>query len=315
MPLEPAPIYVLIREGESSPVEGQKNIIDVIPGDEGYNDFWEVQFVTVPADYSPNTVTSYEQIMNAGYTTSETTMLVNCPVVPEGSTAWSRLGNEEPGLTEGWYKNKIVYYFNFSEKALSVNGADQVPLSPIYVTFNINPGEQGGGSASGFKHEEETGRAHNVVATLPEDAGYSPLWMVNVYDNVDFENVHDLQSALAANILANGVANVNCPVVLIEEPTGVEETSSLPQEYQLSQNYPNPFNPTTQIKFAIANSEKVSLKIYNVIGQQVAELVNEVLPAGNYSVSWNARNVSSGVYFYTITTDHFSASKKMVLLK
>lgn len=314
MPLEPAPIYVLIRDGESSPVWGQKNIIDVIPGDEGYNDFWEVQFVTVPADYQANTITSYQQIVDGSYPVAETTMLVNCPVVPDGSIARLRLGSEDTGLTEGWYKNKLVYYFNFSEKELSVNGADQVPLSPIYVTFNINPGEEGGGAPSGFV-TDESGRAHNVVATLPEDAGYSPLWMVNVYDNADFENVHDYQSALAANILANGVANVNCPIVEIGEPTAVKEISSLPDNYQLSQNYPNPFNPTTQIKFTIASNERVSLKIYNSIGQKVADLVNEILPAGTYSVIWNAQNVSSGIYFYTISTSHFTASKKMVLLK
>ena len=91
MPTEPAPIYVLFREGEESS-EGQMNIIDVIPGDEGYNDFWEVQKVTVPMEYVANTVTSYSQIMDAGYPMEETTILVNCPVVPEGSTAKLRLG-------------------------------------------------------------------------------------------------------------------------------------------------------------------------------------------------------------------------------
>jgi hypothetical protein len=85
MPTEPAPIYVLIRDGESSPVEGQMNIIDVIPGDEGYNDFWDVHFVTVPPNYAANTITSYEQIM------SKVTRLRNGYIaVPrsfEGSTA------------------------------------------------------------------------------------------------------------------------------------------------------------------------------------------------------------------------------------
>ena len=87
MPTSAAPIYVLFRDGESSPVDGQLNIIDVIPGEAGYNDFWQVYKVTVPADYQANVVTSYQEIINNGYTVMPTGMIVNCPVVPEGSTA------------------------------------------------------------------------------------------------------------------------------------------------------------------------------------------------------------------------------------
>ncbi len=100
--------------------------------------------------------------------------------------------------------------------------------------------------------------------------------------------------------------------------TGVENDkaiSGLPRSYSLSQNYPNPFNPTTSIKFSIVNSEKVTLKIYNSLGQEVAVLLNKVLPAGNFNFTWNAASVPSGVYFYSITTNHFRSTKKMILLK
>jgi hypothetical protein len=316
-PTEPAPIYVLFREGELTPVEGQHNIVDDIPGDDDYNDFWEVFKVTVPSNYVANTTTSALQITMEGYPMEETETIVNCPIVPEGSLAELRYNEEEDaGLTAGWYRGKIIYYFNFAEKALSVDAQDMVPLSPIYVTFNINPGEDGGGPPSGFKTEEGTGRAHNVVSTLPEDEGYSPLWRVNVYDNADFDNVHDLASAQAANILAMGVANVNCPIVLVEPATSVENTDKgIPDKYSLSQNYPNPFNPSTTIDFALVNNEYVSIKVYNSIGQQVVEVVNETLPAGNYSVNFDASSFSSGVYFYTISTKHFNQTKKMLLLK
>ncbi len=213
MPTEPAPIFVLFREGEDSPVEGQMNIIDDIPGEADYNDFWEVQKVTVPMDYVANTVTSYSEIMDADYPIEETTMLVNCPVVPEGSTAKLRLGGESPELTRGWYRGMLVYYFNFSEKSLMTNESDMIPTSPIYVTFNINPDMEGGGPPSGFVTEMETGRTHNVTATIPSDESYSPLWWVSAYDNADFDMVSDLASAQSANILASGIANVNCPIV------------------------------------------------------------------------------------------------------
>jgi hypothetical protein len=213
-PTMPAPIYVLVRDGEDMPVEGQLNIVDVIPGDEDYNDFWQVTFVTVPEDYVANTYTSLEELEAMSFAMEGTEVLVNCPVVPDGSTAELRLGGEGNGLHEGWYKGDVVKYFTFEEAALM--GA-AVPLSPIYVTFNINPDEDGGGPGSGFVMEDGSAQTHNVVATLPDDDDYSPLWLVNVYDNASFEDVSDLESALAADQLAAGVASVNCPVVSIEE--------------------------------------------------------------------------------------------------
>jgi beta-glucanase (GH16 family) len=314
-PTKPAPIYVLFNSMTLSPINEQHNIIDVIPGDTSYNDFWQVYKVMVPPDYVPNSITSLQGIMNAGYQMEATNILVNCPVVSEGSSAKMRLNNESPDLTTGWYKGEIVYYFNFSEKALMTDQNGMVPLSPIYVSFNINPGEDGGGPPSGFKMDS-TGRTHNVVATLPADTSYSPLWFVSIYDNADFDMVHNLASAQSANILVTGAGNVNCPIVFMEPATSVkDDNSALPASYSLKQNYPNPFNPSTQIKFSVVKNEQVTLKIYNSIGQEVAQLVNQVLPAGNYTVRWNAENFASGVYFYTLHTNDFTAAKKMILLK
>lgn len=204
----PAPTYVLFRENESSPVKGQRNIIDVKPGDQGYNDFWQVVKVTVPSDYEANTLTSFKAIQLGGYKMETTTSIVNCPVVPEGSKASKRLINEPGSLIKGWYKDSIAFYFNFGEKALS--GA-MVPVAPIYVTFNVN-----GDASSGFVVEPGTSQTHNVVSAVPSDAGYSPLWSVSVYDNAKFSSVMNLSDITPASILANGVALVNCPIVLIK---------------------------------------------------------------------------------------------------
>ncbi len=214
MPTAPAPIYVLFREGEDTPVEGQLNIVNVIPGDEGYNDFWLVTKVTVPSDYEANTITSYAALAGEGYEMETTNMLVNCPIVPKGSTADKRFtSTESKDLMRGWYDDQVVYYFTFQEKALSTGSNGQVPLSPIYVAFNVNPGQDGGGPPSGFVTEMNSDQTHNVPATLPDDADYSPLWMVNIFDNADFSNVSDLSSAQSASILAQGAAIVNCPIV------------------------------------------------------------------------------------------------------
>lgn len=214
-PLAPAPLYVLYKEGSDTPVEEQLNIINVIPGDIGYNDFWRVYKVTVPTNYVANTIASYFDIIKENYVIKVTDILVNCPVVPFGSTA--ELGND--GLHAGWYKDEVIYYFSFEEKDLNTTNAGLVPVSPIYVTFNINPDENNpnSGPPSGFVTETNTMQTHNIVATLPADDDYSPLWIVNIYDNADFDNVINLATALSATILVNGAATVNCPVVYIEE--------------------------------------------------------------------------------------------------
>ncbi len=100
-------------------------------------------------------------------------------------------------------------------------------------------------------------------------------------------------------------------------PVSVENDndSNLPADYSLAQNYPNPFNPTTSIQYAVASLQFVSLKIYDVLGSEIATLVNEEKPAGNYDVEFNASSLPSGVYFYKLQAGSFVETKKMVLLK
>ncbi|HVU00541.1 MAG TPA: hypothetical protein VHE30_02275 [Polyangiaceae bacterium] len=215
-PTKPAPIYALFRTGEDKPVDGQLNIVDVVPGDTGYNDFWQVEKVTVPADYVANTITSVSEILDAGYDVTPTDMLVNCPIVPDGSTAKLRYKSTESAeLTRGWYRDQVVYYFNFFEADL-VAAAGKVPTSPIYVTFNVNPGDPGGGPASGFVVEPGTAQTHNVPATLPTDPGYSPLWAVHIYDDTAFASVMDLDTATSAKLLEPNGPTVNCPIVSVQ---------------------------------------------------------------------------------------------------
>jgi hypothetical protein len=97
--------------------------------------------------------------------------------------------------------------------------------------------------------------------------------------------------------------------------TAIEKTKELPGNFNLSQNYPNPFNPSTKINFAVPSRNNVSLKVYNTLGQQVAELVNQALEAGSYSVDFNAGSLPSGVYVYTLTNGLSKVSNKMMLIK
>lgn len=91
--------------------------------------------------------------------------------------------------------------------------------------------------------------------------------------------------------------------------------NTMPTDYALEQNYPNPFNPSTEISYAIPAETHVTLKVYNLLGQEVASLVDQVEQAGRHTVSWNAGDNASGVYFYSLQTENFSATKKMVFMK
>jgi hypothetical protein len=98
-------------------------------------------------------------------------------------------------------------------------------------------------------------------------------------------------------------------------PKMAGEDIQTPQDFELSQNYPNPFNPITQIRYAIPTACQVRLEIYNLLGQKVAVLVDEYQQVGQKSVNWEAKDLSSGIYFYKLTAGDFTATKKMVLTK
>ncbi|MGA9295525.1 MAG: T9SS type A sorting domain-containing protein [Ignavibacteriaceae bacterium] len=99
-------------------------------------------------------------------------------------------------------------------------------------------------------------------------------------------------------------------------PTAVNDgISKLPTSFKLDQNYPNPFNPSTTINFSIPRESMVSLKIFNILGQEVKTLVNENKAPGNYSIRFNANNLSSGIYFYSLKAGSYNQVKKMMLLK
>jgi hypothetical protein len=116
-----------------------------------------------------------------------------------------------------------------------------------------------------------------------------------------------------------------------QQPVAIDDGQKnirIPKTFSLSQNYPNPFNPSTKIKFTIPSviaretkqSQLVSLKVFDVLGNEIATLVNEEKQAGNYEVEFNShsgtvRNLPSGIYFYTLTSGTFTQTKKMILLR
>jgi hypothetical protein len=97
--------------------------------------------------------------------------------------------------------------------------------------------------------------------------------------------------------------------------TGVIHSEQMPEKFKLYQNYPNPFNPTTVIGYKLPVSSNVTIKVYDVLGNEVATFVNEYKPAGNYEIEFDATALASGIYFYQLKAENYSTTKKMILLK
>ena len=143
--------------------------------------------------------------------------------------------------------------------------------------------------------------------------------------------IYDLQGRLRASAISpngswNGISSINpsagaTPLTLVFSGFRVnalsEETSPIlpPTAFRLGQNYPNPFNPTTTIPIQVPRTERVVLKVYDVLGREVATLVNEILAQNEYLIPFNAGALSSGVYFYRVQAGEFVETKKMILLK
>ena len=99
------------------------------------------------------------------------------------------------------------------------------------------------------------------------------------------------------------------------EYTNILEVNTIPSVFQLTQNYPNPFNPATLISYRLPERNHVSLKVYDILGNEIVTLINEVKEPGSYSQEFNAANLPSGVYFYTLTSGNYFETKKMILMK
>jgi len=104
-------------------------------------------------------------------------------------------------------------------------------------------------------------------------------------------------------------------VIVVQNPVGVDDEELLANQFELKQNYPNPFNPSTRINFSVPDASFIILKVYDILGNEVAVLVNEEKQAGNYQIDFDASELTGGVYFYQLTTNSFVDTKKMILMK
>ena len=134
---------------------------------------------------------------------------------------------------------------------------------------------------------------------------------------VDVQNSNDLKAVAQANGGQPWIVGYRSVVLTHPLNTGVELTTPYTQPgiFRLHQNYPNPFNPVTRISFELPHKSHVRLSVFDLEGRKIQTLVNETENAGTHSVQWNAANLPTGVYFYHLQAGHFSATKKLLLLK
>ena len=201
-----------------------------------------------------------------------------------------------------------------------------IPINNSRPSFNGDtPGCTGGGchtfedgmvsvSVSDLQVEVTvSGTSGPVAGELVDGSG-----TVVTFNNVTNSNPFTLTAPGAGSYVVNAghsgplkwdSASVN--IVL----TDVSDNFSNPNEFKLFDNYPNPFNPTTIIRYSVPEVSFTSLKIYDALGNEVSVLVNEIKSAGTYDTEFNASNLSSGIYFYTLQAGSFSQTKKMLLTK
>ena len=136
-------------------------------------------------------------------------------------------------------------------------------------------------------------------------------------------NLNSGSTTFIYKILIAGTYNYKCTPhesmgmtgVINASPSAITQIETVIPKFELKQNYPNPFNPTTNINFGIAQKNFVTLKVYDLLGNEVQTLVSSELNAGSYNVDFNATELSSGVYFYKLQAGKFNNTRRMIIIK
>jgi M6 family metalloprotease-like protein len=183
----------------------------------------------------------------------------------------------------------LVYRINTAASG-NANG----PPDEVYI-YRPNGTLSANGSPSTAHYSDLVGRTAINNTTNP-----SPFLSTGVQGGLNIYNITSYDTLISFTL---GVSS------------GIKEINGFSNEYKLSQNYPNPFNPTTKISFQIKEFGFVTLKLYDLLGKEVATLVNDKLKSGVYEVQFSGENLSSGIYFYKLVTGNYSDVKKMILVK
>ena len=232
----------------------------------------------------------------------------------DAGLTWSRASTPLPYYSwTVWFSDSLHGLCSDTCLARSTDGGvTWLPIGlPGWDWYSYDTGWLAFASVSGGKDLWAT---LDTIVYRSEDWGAS--WSIAYHNTKDtllsgsFATVHDSTVGWFTTLGANIVAYKDFPV-------GVDmlATGDVPTEFGLSQNYPNPFNPTTKIRFTIVDRQLTTIKVFDLVGREVATLVNEVKEPGTYTVQFDASKLASGVYLYRLSAGQFVQSKKMVVVK
>ena len=279
------------------------------------------------------------------------TVVVGCAITPDNGNTWTSIwelhatGNVGPDyfytsiLAPGNFR--LGFYYTGDSNDIDFLYVDNISLftvitvshPPSFLQAQASSTEQkvilswNGGSTpsppiTGYRIQRKAG--------LPEeDSTYNTIEETNASTFIFYDETVELShnytyriATLSGSVISSHYGN-EATAYVPDKISPIKTKSKLPTEFTLEQNYPNPFNPTTKIKYQIPQRSLVTLEIYDVLGNQVATLVNEENPTGNYEVEFNGTGLPSGIYFYQLGAVHpesssgqsFIETKKMILLK
>ena len=222
-------------------------------------------------------------------------------------------GNSVGGIDIGvkpmvqWaYGYTWIYGNVFANQLLNGPGTGKTQSSPLSGALVYATDPQG--TVTGYALTSSNG-SYQI-------AGIAPGSYTVVVDRPGFESASGTAAPTYDNVLSPSPGSATLNITL----TALEGPGEVPSGFSLEQNYPNPFNPSTTITFSVPASGQVTVAIYNIIGQEIVRLVDNVVPAGTYQVSWDGKDafgraMTSGVYLYRITADHYTATRKMLMVK
>lgn len=242
-------------------------------------------------------------------------------------TTW-QISNEFGSFDGGEFGN--VQMINETEAVLSLWYADYIAMSVLLKTTDAGNSWNDFGNGFifpfGLTDFEFTSpqigwvatQNRSIFNTTNEGIGWDTLQtgltLQESIDNFEFFN-SEISYGINQNNIYKTVDGWITYSIVDSIITGINEQQMTATEFMLEQNYPNPFNPSTSIQYAISNRQLVTLKVYDLLGKEIVTLVNENKQAGNYELSFDAKNLSTGTYFYKLQVGSFVQTKKMMLIK
>ncbi len=226
------------------------------------------------------------------------------------------------GLPEGSLNENVTFNVNLEPFVCATD--DETLLSMLNLTIEVVGDSSGSHAPFTYYNFNDGKKAYlklkaesffsyldSYGATLEEVLG----WFYQEGFTPDFTGIELSYSLGDEYVVFNFAHFSKIAIGKILSPTGVKSKGSIPTEYKLNQNYPNPFNPSTKITYSLPYSGFTTLTIYNSIGVEIETLVAEEKAAGNYEIIFDASKLSSGIYFYDLTSGNFKSTRKMILLK